>query len=172
MGVEGSAIASLIVQIFAIIVQLVYFLKPLISIKLRHFSFDKAVNKETFINGSSEFIGEMASAISMFTFNYVLMKYVGAEGVATFTIPGFAVYGFSMIAIGFGQGITPLISMCWGAREYETAVKLRRITNKILFVKGLIVAVIFFIFGKSYAAVFGYSDIVAKVCRSYNLFAN
>lgn len=38
------------------------------------------------LNGSSEFIGEMASAVSMFAFNYVLMKYVGAEGVAAFTI--------------------------------------------------------------------------------------
>ena len=41
------------------------------------------------LNGSSEFIGEMASAISMFVFNYVLMKYVGSEGVAAFTILGF-----------------------------------------------------------------------------------
>lgn len=166
MGVQGSAIASLIVQIFAVIVQLAYFLKPSISIKFRRFSFDKAVNKETFINGSSEFISEMASAVSMFAFNYVLMKYVGAEGVAAFTILGFAVYGFSMIAIGFGQGITPLISICCGAKEYKTAMELRRITNKILFAIGLTVAVIFFIFGKSYSVVFGCSDVVADMVSS------
>lgn len=172
MGVQGSAIASLIVQVFAVIVQLAYFLKPSISIKFRRFSFDRAVNKETFINGSSEFIGEMANAVSMFAFNYVLMKYVGAEGVAAFTILGFAVYGYSMTAIGFGQGITPLISICCGAKEYETAMELRRITNKILFAIGLTVAVIFFIFGKSYAAVFGCSDIVANmVSAGFRIYA-
>lgn len=172
MGVKGSAIASLIVQVFAVVVQLAYFLKPSISIKFRRFCFDKAVNKETFFNGSSEFIGEMASAISMFAFNYVLMKYVGAEGVAAFTILGFAVYGYSMIAIGFGQGITPLISICWGAKEYEAAIGLRRITNKILFAAGFIVAVFFFIFGKSYAVVFGCSDIVADmVSAGFRIYA-
>lgn len=172
MGVEGSAIASLIVQVFAVIVQLAYFIKPSLYIRFRRFSFDKKVNKETFINGSSEFIGEMASAVSMFAFNYVLMKYVGAEGVAAFTILGFAVYGYSMIAIGFGQGITPLISICCGAKEYETAMELRRITNKILFVIGLIVAVIFFIFGKSYAMTFGCSDIVADmVSAGFRIYA-
>lgn len=172
MGVQGSAIASLIVQAVAVIVQSAYFLKPSISIKFRRFSFDKAVNKETFMNGSSEFIGEMASAISMFAINYVLMKYVGAEGVAAFTILGFAVYGYSMITIGFGQGIIPLISICRGAKEYETAMELRRITNKILFVTGLIIAVIFFFFGKSYATVFGCSSIVADmVSEGFRIYA-
>ena len=80
--------------------------------RLPAFRFDKAVNRETILNGSSEFIGEMASAVSMFAFNYVLMKYVGTEGVAAFTILGFAVYGYSMVAIGFGQGLTPLVSVC------------------------------------------------------------
>ena len=75
------------------------------------------INKEMILNGSSEFIGEMASAISMCMFNYVIMKYVGAEGVAAFTILGFVVYGYSMICIGFGQGISPLVSRCWGAKE-------------------------------------------------------
>ncbi|MGN0637608.1 MAG: MATE family efflux transporter [Huintestinicola sp.] len=172
MGVQGSAVASLIVQVFAVIVQLGYFLKPSISIRFRRFSFDTAVNKETFFNGSSEFIGEMASAISMFAFNYVLMKYVGTEGVAAFTILGFAVYGYSMIAIGFGQGITPLISICWGAKEQKTAMELRRITNKILFIIGLIFAVFFFVFGKSYAGVFGCSGSVADmVSAGFRIYA-
>ena len=101
MGVQGSAIASLIVQIIGVCVQLAWFLRPSGSIGFRRFRFDKAVSRETILNGSSEFIGEMASAISMFAFNYVLMKYVGTEGVAAFTILGFAVYGYSMVAIGF-----------------------------------------------------------------------
>lgn len=172
MGVQGSAIASLAVQAIAVFVQLCYFLKLSISIKFRRFSFDKAVNKETFFNGSSEFIGEMASAISMFAFNYVLMKYVGTEGVAAFTILGFAVYGYSMIAIGFGQGITSLISICWGAKEQKTAMELRSITNKILFVIGAIFAVSFFVLGKSYAGMFGCSDIVADmVSAGFKIYA-
>ena len=131
-GIQGSAVASLIVQLLTVLVQMFYFISRKTGIGFRKFSFDKGINKEMILNGSSEFIGEMASSISMFMFNYVLMKYVGAEGVAAFTILGFVVYGYSMICIGFGQGISPLVSRCWGAKEKETAFALRKITNKML----------------------------------------
>lgn len=163
MGVQGSAIASLIVQVIAVIVQFIYFIRLSVGIRFRHYRFDRAVNKETIFNGSSEFIGEMASAISMFAFNYVLMKYVGAEGVAAFTILGFTVYGYSMIAIGFGQGLTTLVSVCWGAKEQKTAMQLRILTNKILFGIGALFAVCFFVLGRSYAGMFGCSSSVADM---------
>ena len=166
MGVQGSAAATLIVQIAAAVVQLGYFLSSRVGIRFCRFSFDRAVNREMMLNGSSEFIGEMASAISMFTFNYVLMKYAGPEGVAAFTILGFAVYGYSMICIGFGQGISPLVSICRGARETETAVSIRKITNQILFAAGTLIAVIFFAAGKTYAGMFGCGADVAEMAAS------
>lgn len=166
MGIEGSAIATFIVQVITVFVQLTCFLRPSGNIHFSRFKFDKQANRETFFNGFSEFIGEMASAISMFAFNYVLMKYVGSQGVAAFTILGYAVYGFSMISIGFGQGLTPLVSVCWGAGERNTAMKLRIITNKILFVIGAIFAVVFSAFGNRYAGLFGCSSTVAQMVAS------
>lgn len=163
LGVQGSAYASLGVQAIAVFVQVVYFLTPTSGIRFRRFRFDKAVNKETILNGSSEFIGEMASAISMFAFNHVLMKYVGPQGVAAFTILGFAMYGYSMIAIGFGQGLTSLVSICWGAKEQETAMQLRMITNRILFGVGALFAAFFWVLGRRYAASFGCSSAVADM---------
>ncbi|MGN0689769.1 MAG: MATE family efflux transporter [Oscillospiraceae bacterium] len=166
LGVEGSAIASLIVQAFAVIVQVIYFIKSSSNIKFKSFKIDSEVTKETILNGSSEFIGEMASAISMFAYNFVLMKYVGVEGVAAFTVLGFAVYGYSMITIGFGQGITPLVSVCFGAKEYKTAMNLRDITNRILFVIGALFAITFWILGRKYATLFGCSESVADMVSS------
>lgn len=163
LGVAGSAIASLTVQFLAVMVQAAYFLGKSRSIRFRRYRFDAAVNRETILNGSSEFIGEMASAISMFAFNYVLMKYVGPSGVAAFTILGFAMYGYSMIAIGFGQGLTTLVSICWGAKEWETAVRLRKITNRILFGMGALFAGFFMALGKRYAGLFGCSAGVADM---------
>lgn len=166
LGVKGSAIASLIVQVFAVLVQIIYFIKVSSNIKFKSFRFDSVVTKETILNGSSEFIGEMASAISMFAYNFVLMKYVGVEGVASFTVLGFAVYGYSMITIGFGQGLTPLVSICFGAKEYKTAMKLRDITNRILFVIGALFAVTFWMSGRKYATLFGCSKSVAEMVSS------
>lgn len=171
-GIQGSAAASLMVQFLTVLVQMLYFLGRRAGITFKRFSFDKRINREIIFNGFSEFIGEMASAISMFVYNYVLMKYVGAEGVAAFTILGFVVYGYSMICIGFGQGLSPLVSICWGAKEKETAVSLRKSTNKILFVIGLITAVVFLTTGKVYACFFGCSNGVADmVVSGFQIYA-
>ena len=163
MGVLGSALASLAVQILSVVIQMLYFFGSSLGIRASGYRFDSAVHKETLLNGSSEFIGEMASAVSMFAFNYVLMRYVGTEGVAAFTILGFAVYAFSMISIGFGQGLTVLVSICWGAKEQKIAMELRIMTNRILFVIGAVFAVFFIVLGKRYAGMFGCSSQVADM---------
>ena len=166
LGVKGSAIGSLIVQMVTVLILLGYFFSQKAGIRFHQFCFDKIINREIILNGSSEFIGEMASAISMFAFNYFLMKYVGAEGVAAFTILGFVVYGYSMICLGFGQGMMPLISICWGAGEIKTSFDIRKITNRILFVMGFLIAGIFFLTGRNYAGMFGCSSNVADMVAS------
>ena len=172
LGVKGSAIGSLLVQLVTVLVQLMFFFLPVTIVRFRRFVFDRAIGKEMILNGSSEFIGEMASAISMFAFNYVLMKYVGADGVAAFTILGFVVYGYSMVCIGFGQGISPIVSICWGAKEKETANKIRSITNRILLAIGTLTALSFFIAGKRYAEIFGCSNSIADmVAIGFRIYA-
>ena len=172
LGVKGSAIGSLLVQLVTVLAQLMFFFLPDTIVRFRRFVFDREVGKEMILNGSSEFIGEMASAISMFAFNYVLMKYVGAEGVAAFTILGFVVYGYSMVCIGFGQGISPLASICWGANEKSTAIEIRKIANRILLVIGILVAVGFFVSGEYYAKLFGCSNSVADmVAAGFRIYA-
>ena len=172
LGVKGSAIGSLLVQLVTVLAQLMFFFLPDTIVRFRRFVFDREVGKEMILNGSSEFIGEMASAISMFAFNYVLMKYVGADGVAAFTILGFVVYGYSMVCIGFGQGISPIVSICWGAKEKETATKIRSITNRILLAIGTLTALSFFIAGKRYAEIFGCSNSIADmVATGFRIYA-
>lgn len=172
LGVKGSAIGSLLVQLVTVLAQLMFFFLPDTIVRFRRFVFDRAIGKEMILNGSSEFVGEMASAISMFAFNYVLMKYVGADGVAAFTILGFVVYGYSMVCIGFGQGISPIVSICWGAKEKETATKIRSITNRILLAIGTLTALSFFIAGKRYAEIFGCSNSIADmVATGFRIYA-
>ena len=172
MGVKGSAIGSLIVNAITALFQLAYFLTKSTNLKIISFRFEPSVFRETMLNGSSEFIGEMASAVSMFVFNYVLMKYVGEKGVAAFTILGFVVYGYSMICIGFGQGIIPLVSTLYGAGESDAAIDIRKITNKILFIIGTIIAVIFIFFGKNYSMMFGSGELVSElVCTGFRIYA-
>ena len=172
MGVKGSAYATLIVKATSCAICVFYFLFSSKSIRIKRFTFDRHVFSSSMFNGSSEFIGEMASAISMMAFNYVLMKYVGEEGVAAFTILGFAVYGYNMITIGFGQGLSPIVSVLWGKNEREEARNMRKLASLILFVLGSITALVFFILGKNFASLFGAGkECALNVSRGFKIFS-
>lgn len=172
LGVQGSAIGTLMTQLITVVFSAVCFLKPDSAVRFCRFTFDGRVLKETILNGSSEFIGEMASLISMYIYNYVLMKYVGAQGVAAFTILGFVVYGYSMICIGFGQGIVPLVSVCMGAGEMKLAMNIRKTVNQLLFIFGILIAGSFFMAGRTYAGMFGCSSLVADmVSAGFRIYA-
>lgn len=172
MGVRGSAYATLIVKAISTLICVLYFLFSSKNIKFKGFSFDKAIFKTSMLNGSSEFIGEIAGALSMASFNYVLMKYVGEEGVAAFTILGFSVYAYNMVTIGFGQGLSPIVAVLWGKNERGEARDMRDIASRILFVLGTITALIFFFFGKNYAHFFGAGEECAlTVARGFKIYS-
>lgn len=121
MGIKGIAIASLLSSCLCLVFILQYFMIHSTIYKLQKFVFVKSVLKSTIYNGFSEFIGEISMSITMFGYNLVIMKNIGVDGVTAFTIVGYIAYIFSMIIIGFGQGISPLIGFTYGAQEKELA---------------------------------------------------
>lgn len=69
-----------------------------------------------FYNGSSEGLAEIAMGFTTFLFNITLMKYVGADGVAAFTLIGYLLFVGASIMLGISNGVIPIISYNWGAQ--------------------------------------------------------
>ncbi|MCR5290177.1 MAG: MATE family efflux transporter [Treponema sp.] len=159
-GIKGIAFASLGTLLLSVIFCSLYFLRTGKSnqaecgLKFGIFSWNKEEIAKTFLNGSSEFIGELAGCISMYCYNFVLLKYSGQDGVAAFTILGYSIFIFSMITIGFGEGMCPLVSFCFGAKEENLCRDLRKITNRFIFVFGVIFAAGLFFGAEIYARIF------------------
>lgn len=166
LGVTGIAVASLISTIISLICILYFFMKKSKIYKFHKFSFSRDVLKNTLFNGSSEFIGEMSLSISMFAYNFVIMKYIGLEGVTAFSIVGYIAYIFSMIIIGFGQGASPLISFAYGAKEYLLASNLRKLTNTLVFIVGAVVLLLVFSGSSWYSNLFVKNQVVSQMVRS------
>ena len=130
-GIRGLIFASLISLSISVTINTLYFLfrqsknTDQILLNFCKFKFDPDTVKQTFFNGSSECIGELAGCISMFCYNFVLLKYVGENGVASFTILGYSIFIFNMIAIGLCEGMSPLVSFCFGAKEKKLCIDLR-----------------------------------------------
>ena len=135
-GAGGIAAASLLSALASLACILQYFQKRAHIYHLGAFHFSGRLFRKGILNGSSEFIGEMSIGIAMFAYNFVIMRNIGVDGVTAFTIAGYAAYGFSMLVVGFGQGVSPLISFAYGAKEYRLARELRRRTNRYVLAAG------------------------------------
>lgn len=116
-GVRGIAAASLVSALLGFAFLLFYFLKKARVFRFVRFRFDRKVFRDTMFNGLSEFIGELSMCISMAAYNFVIMRRIGVDGVTAFTVVGYTTYVFSMVVCGFGQGMAPLSSFVYGAKE-------------------------------------------------------
>ena len=177
-GIRGLIFASLISLSISVTINTLYFLfrqsknPDQILLNFCKFKFDTDTVKQTFFNGSSECIGELAGCISMFCYNFVLLKYVGENGVASFTILGYSIFIFNMIAIGLCEGMSPLVSFCFGAKEKNLCIDLRKITNRIVFGVGVVFAVTLFCGGRLYCSFFVKDlEIINMVSRGFKIFA-
>lgn len=135
-GVRGIAAASLVSALLGFAFLLFYFAKKARVFKFVKFRFDREVFKSTMLNGLSEFIGELSMCISMAAYNFVIMRRIGVDGVTAFTVVGYTAYVFSMVVCGFGQGMAPLASFVYGAKEKLLAQKLFSRTNFLVFISG------------------------------------
>lgn len=166
LGVAGVAAASLLSALVTFILIIRFFLKKSVVYKFQKFIFQGNVLFDTLLNGSSEFVGELSLCISMFAYNYVILKEIGVDGVTAFTIVGYIAYLFSMVLIGFGQGASPLISFAYGAKEPVLSAGIRKLTNTLVFAVG-VVLLLFMLAGSGlYSRLFVKNEAVEQMVAS------
>lgn len=165
-GVKGIAVSSLLAAIVTLLCILYFFIKKSSVYRFCRFTFSGEVRSNTLRNGSSEFVGEMSMSISMFAYNYVILRNIGVDGVTAFTIVGYIAFIFSMVIIGFGQGASPLISFTYGAKEHLLAASLRRITNFMVLITGVILLFLVLVAAGWYSNLFVKDNVVEQMVRS------
>lgn len=165
-GAAGIAMASLLSALFSLFCILYYFWKKACIYHLGKFRFSGEICVRGILNGSSEFIGEISTGITMFAYNYVIMRRFGVDGVTAFTIVGYVAYGFSMVIIGFGQGASPLISFCYGAEEKRLASNIRKRTSRYVLGAGAAVFLLMTLGTDRYSGLFVQNENVKQMVRS------
>lgn len=108
--------------------------------------FKLKILKEILYNGSSEGMNELAIGISLLIFNYTLMKYVGADGVAAFTVINYICFLGTTIFLGISDGIIPIISYNYGAGNLKRIRKVLKLTAKINLTVGIAIFTILILF--------------------------
>ena len=135
-GMKGAALASGLSVIVAFSIGLLYFASGKSVFRLRKASFDLGDFRSIVFNGSSEFIGQISVSITTFLFNLVIIRSIGINGVAAFTIVGYISLIQYMVLTGIAQGVHTLISYSYGAKDRNRIFMLLSIGIKAALITG------------------------------------
>ena len=117
-GIAGAAIATVASQVIGGLAPLVYFARPNSStLRLGKPVVDLHALGKACLNGSSELVSNIAMSLVSMLYNYQLMRYIGADGVAAYGVIQYVVWIFLSLVMGFAMGSSPLISYQYGARN-------------------------------------------------------
>lgn len=111
--------------------------------------------------GLSALIGELASAISLLTFNLLLMRAGGYIAVAAYGVIANAALVASSIFTGVGQGLQPLASHAYGAADRSALRTLRRCTLASVLALSAVIFLGVFVFARPIAALFNHEGSAA-----------
>lgn len=104
--------------------------------------------------GFAEFLAEVSTGISIFVFNFVILKNLGEKGVSAFGIIGYISSFITMTMIGFNQGVQPILSFNLGAKEHKKIFEIIKNSFFILGVLGVFFYTLINIFSANIVSIF------------------
>ena len=108
----------------------------------------------------------------MAAYNAIILKISGVSGVAAFAVVGYASYLVQMIIIGIGQGMTPLVSFVYGAKDVFTGRKLCKAATVVSTIVGTITFIVMVLGRNSYSHFFiKNSEIIQMISSGILIFA-
>ena len=119
-GVQGAAAATVLGCVVGGIGPLIYFALPNNSLlRLRKFKFFGRALVETCVNGSSELLSSVSMSLVSMLYNFQLMRYIGANGVAAYGTIMYVCYVYVSLYLGYSVGVAPIIGFNYGAKNTD-----------------------------------------------------
>lgn len=118
MGLFGAALATDIGFLVGGVIPLFYFARKNSStLRLGRACWKPHALLKASFNGCSEMLSGIASSVVTLLYNYQLLRFVGENGVAAFSVIMYVNFIFFALLIGYCNGVAPVISYHFGARN-------------------------------------------------------
>lgn len=168
-GMKGAALATGISVIVAFVSGMIYFAGGKSVFKYCRITFDIEDFKSIIFNGSSEFVGQISISITTYLFNLVIIRSIGVNGVAAYTIVGYISLLQYMVITGIMQGIHPLISYSFGAKDRENIFRILAIGIKAVLLVGAVAFVLSFGATEEIVRVFSHENTELMKIANYGI---
>jgi Na+-driven multidrug efflux pump len=124
MGVLGAGLATILGLAISFALGIIYFLRFKKNLHLVRKHLNVTIGLKCAINGSSEFVDQLAIAITTVVFNRTALSFAGENGIAAVSIIMYLQFLFIGVYFGYSMGIAPLLSYSYGNSCYAICRKL------------------------------------------------
>lgn len=147
MGTMGASLATSCAFTIGLFVSGRFTFDPKQTISMLKGKFCRRILFRAMYNGSSEGVSELSSAISILIINNTMIKMVGAEGVSTYTVISYINFIGILIFIGISDGLIPVMSYNYGARNYSRLLGMTKFVARINLIIGVLIFLFLHFFG-------------------------
>ncbi len=124
-GIAGSAWATVIAQLVAVAVQWVHFadVKSFLRFQREAFRLRWDIIKNIITVGMAPFMIQSCACVVVILVNNTLGEYGGDLSIGAYGIANRVAFLFTMVVMGFTQGMQPIVGYNYGARAYDRVLK-------------------------------------------------
>ena len=146
MGILGAALATMLGLLLSFCMGVYYFLRKR---KVLSFTLHGLSGRETvhcMINGTSEFVDQLAIAITTIVFNRTALRFAGEDGVAAVSIIMYLQFLFIGVYFGFSMGIAPPLGYAHGDKKTGVCRILERYAYRFFAIAPLVIYMLTYCF--------------------------
>ena len=139
MGIYGAALATILGLVLSFTMGIYYFIckHKFLSFTMHNLSLHEAIH--CMINGASEFVDQLAIAITTIVFNRTALSFAGEDGVAAVSIIMYLQFLFIGVYFGFSMGMAPVLSYAYGDQKISICRKLEGYAHRFFIAAPIII---------------------------------
>lgn len=174
LGVAGAAIATVMGYCVGGVLPLLYFLRPKregIRLTRTRFYGKQLLNACT--NGSSELMSNISSSVVGILYNIQLMRLVGEQGVAAYSVMMYVDFVFVATFLGFSIGSAPIVSYHYGAGNHPELKNVFRKSMAVILCTSVAMVILSELLSRPLSSAFvGYNaELLEMTVHGFRLFA-
>lgn len=157
MGIKGAALATVLGYVLGMVLLCRYLFS-----KKRTLSFDFTgigpAIKDIFSSGASPATGAVLTTIKILCINHIVTRIAGSAGMVSFSVCLSCLAFVSMLISGASQTMMPILSTCYGEKDYSGMNMVIKRAFTVLSVSTLIIVCVFELIPRAVLALFGVTN--------------
>lgn len=163
LGIRGAALGTGLSSLIPAAAGLACFFRSRGALRFTRPRWRRAVLLESCLNGSSEMVGQLSSAVTTFLFNRAMMNLLGEDGVAAVTIAIYVQFLLNTLYIGFSMGVAPIVGFNCGSGDRVRQRRVFSLSIRFIAWSSALVFAVFLLGGPRIAGLF--AEGASEACR-------